>query len=68
MKSPVISVPINSSSIEFPSYRNRHYVGSKENPLTENLVSSVLLIPLLRVFEREGLTFDEIGELTYKLF
>ena len=44
------------------------YVGGKENLSTQYLVASVLLMPLFRVFEREGLTFDEIGELSYTLF
>jgi len=44
------------------------YIGGKDNRATENLVSATILLPLLRVFEKEGLDFDEIGKLTYDLF
>ena len=44
------------------------YVGGDDNFLTESLVSSALLLPILRFFEEEGLNFDEISELTYKMF
>jgi len=44
------------------------YVGGKDNHLTESLISSVILLPLLRVFEKEGLDFYEIGKLAYDLF
>jgi len=44
------------------------YVGGNENPLTESLINSAMIQPLLRKFEEEGLEFYEIGKLTYKLF
>lgn len=44
------------------------YIGGNENPLTDNLVNGALLIPILRFFEKEGLTFDEIGKLAYDLY
>ena len=44
------------------------YVGGKDSRLTEYLVSATILLPLLRVFEKEGLSFDEIGKLTYEIF
>ncbi len=44
------------------------YVGGNENPLTEDLVNSAILIPLLLFFEKEGFTFNEIGKITYELF
>jgi len=44
------------------------YVGGKESHLTDSLINGAILLPLLRVFEEEGMTFDEIGEFTYELF
>jgi hypothetical protein len=44
------------------------YIGGKENRLTEQLVNATILLPLLRVFEKQGLNFDEIGKLTYDIF
>ncbi len=44
------------------------YVGGDENHLTEDLINATLLLPLLRVFEKEGLDFYEIGKLAYDLF
>ncbi len=44
------------------------YVGSKENPLTENLTNAALLIPIFRFFEKQGLNFDEIGKLAYEMY
>ena len=44
------------------------YVGGKANHLTDNLISAAILLPLLRIFEKEGLDFNEIGKLTYKLY
>ena len=44
------------------------YVGGDENHLTESLINATLLLPLLRVFEKEGLEFYEIGKLAYDLF
>jgi hypothetical protein len=44
------------------------YVGGNNNPLTEDLVNSAILIPFLRFFEKQRLTFDEIGRITYELF
>jgi len=44
------------------------YVGGKDNHLTDNLISATILLPLLRIFEKEGLDFNEIGKLTYNLY
>ncbi len=44
------------------------YVGGKDNHLTDTLVSAVILLPLIRIFEKEGLDFNEIGKLTYDLY
>ncbi len=44
------------------------YVGGKENRLTESLVNSAILLPLLRIFENEGLDFEAIGKLTCDIF
>jgi hypothetical protein len=44
------------------------YVGGKDNILTDALVSAVILLPLIRIFEKEGLDFNEIGKLTYDLY
>ncbi len=44
------------------------YVGGDENHLTESLINATILLPLLRVFEKEGLDFYEIGKLAYNLF
>jgi hypothetical protein len=44
------------------------YVGSKENPLTDNLTNAALLIPIFRFFEKQGLNFDEIGKLAYEMY
>ena len=44
------------------------YVGGNDNRLTDSLINAVTLLPLLRLFEREGLEFHEIGDLTYRLF
>ncbi len=44
------------------------YIGGKEKKLTNELVNSALLIPILRALEREGLDFNEIGELVYRMF
>ena len=44
------------------------YVGGKDNHLTDTLISATILLPLLRIFEKEGLDFNEIGKLTYNLY
>ena len=44
------------------------YVGGNANTNTDNLVNSAILLPLLRIFEREGMSFDEIGKLSYSLY
>jgi len=44
------------------------YVGGNDNHLTDNLINSAILLPILRAFEHEGLDFYEIGKLTYTLF
>ncbi|MFX1446368.1 MAG: L-2-amino-thiazoline-4-carboxylic acid hydrolase [Promethearchaeota archaeon] len=44
------------------------YVGGKANKNTENLVNATILLPLLRIFEKEGMSFDEIGRLAYSLY
>jgi hypothetical protein len=44
------------------------YVGGKDNPLTDNLINSTILLPLLRILVEEGLNFNEIGKLAYHLF
>jgi hypothetical protein len=44
------------------------YVGGDDNPLTDELINSALLLVLLQAFEKEGLKFDDIGKLTYELF
>jgi hypothetical protein len=44
------------------------YVGGDQNHLTESLINSALLLPFLRVFEKEGLNYEEIGKLTYDMF
>ena len=44
------------------------YIGGKENHLTESLVNSVILLPLLLEFEKQGLSFKDIGTLTYNIF
>jgi hypothetical protein len=44
------------------------YVGGKDNPLTDDLINSAILLPLLRIFEKEGLNLNEIGKLTYDLY
>ncbi len=44
------------------------YIGGKDNRITEELINSAILLPLLRIFEKEGLDFYEIGKLTYEIF
>jgi hypothetical protein len=44
------------------------YVGGKDNPLTDDMINSAILLPLLRIFEKEGLSLKEIGKLTYNLY
>jgi len=44
------------------------YVGGDESHLTEDLINATLLLPLLRVFEKEGLDFYKVGKLAYDLF
>jgi hypothetical protein len=44
------------------------YVGGKESHLTDSLINGVILLPLLRIFEEEGMTFEEIGEFSYEIF
>lgn len=44
------------------------YIGGDDNLLTNELINAALLLPLLQVFEKEGLKFNEIGKLTYELF
>jgi hypothetical protein len=44
------------------------YVGGNKNPLTEDLVNSAILIPILRFFQKKGINFSEIGKITYELF
>ncbi|MHA1489278.1 MAG: L-2-amino-thiazoline-4-carboxylic acid hydrolase [Promethearchaeota archaeon] len=44
------------------------YVGGKDNRLTESLLSGVILLPLLRIFDKERLDFNAIGKLTYDIF
>ncbi len=44
------------------------YIGGKDNNLTENLVNGIILLPILRIFEQEGLNFNEIGRLAYSLY
>ncbi len=47
---------------------NIPYVGGNDSYLTNELINASLLLPLLRAFEKEGLSFHEIGKLTYELF
>lgn len=44
------------------------YVGGKANQNTDNLINATILLPLLRIFEKEGMSFDEIGRLSYSLY
>lgn len=44
------------------------YVGGKENPLTDNLTNAAMLLPIFRFFEKQGLTFDEIGKMAYDMY
>lgn len=44
------------------------YVGGNDNHLTNELINAALLLPLLQSFEKEGLSFNKIGKLTYELF
>ncbi len=44
------------------------YVGGNDNHLTDSLINAALLLPFLRFFEKEGLEFMEIGNLTYQLY
>ena len=44
------------------------YVGGNENRLTGPLVNSALILPLIRAFNQKGLSFDEIGNITYNIF
>ena len=41
------------------------YVGGKDNHLTDTLISATILLPLLRIFEKEGLDFNDIGKLLF---
>jgi hypothetical protein len=44
------------------------YVGGKENDNTDDLINSAFLLPLVRIFEEEGLNFYENSKLTYTIF
>lgn len=44
------------------------YVGGNDNHLTDDLINAAILLPILRFFEKEGLEFMEIGNLTYQLY
>ena len=47
---------------------NIPYIGGNNNSLTNDLINATFLLPLLKIFEKEGLDFNEIGKLTYELF
>ena len=47
---------------------NLPYVGGNDSHLTNELINASLLLPLLQAFEKEGLSFNEIGKLTYELY
>lgn len=44
------------------------YIGGNDNRLTNELINATFLLPLLQIFEKEGLDLNEIGKLTYELF
>lgn len=43
-------------------------VGGKTNYITEYLIDSALLLPLLRYFKKEELSFNEIGKPAYEIY
>jgi hypothetical protein len=43
------------------------YIGGKQNPLTDNLISSAGALALYRVMQRHGKTVEETGELLYRM-
>ncbi len=44
------------------------YIGGKDNRSTDTLINAAIFLSLMRLFEKEGLDFHEIGELTYNIF
>ncbi|MHA1492171.1 MAG: L-2-amino-thiazoline-4-carboxylic acid hydrolase [Promethearchaeota archaeon] len=42
------------------------YIGGKKNPYTTMLVNSVADLAIMRILEKEGLTYHEIGEFIYE--
>jgi len=44
------------------------YIGGKDSRFTEPLINSVILLPFLQIFEKEGLDFYDTGKLAYDLF
>ena len=43
-------------------------IGGKDNFLIDNLINAAILLPLLRIFDKEGLNFNEIAKITYRLY
>lgn len=44
------------------------YVGGDDTPLTNELINATILLPILRVFGKEGLKYREIGRIVYEIF
>ena len=44
------------------------YIGGDDKPLTDDLINATILLPLIRVFKKEGLEYREIGRIVYELF
>jgi hypothetical protein len=44
------------------------YIGGKKNLYTTMLVESVATLPIMRILEKEGLSYREIGKLIYDFF
>lgn len=44
------------------------YIGGKRNSFTLILIDSILMLPIYKILEKEGLTYMEIGEYNYEFY
>lgn len=44
------------------------YIGGRKNSFTAMLVDVIMMLPVFRILEKEGMTYREIGEFTYNFW